>query len=390
MSYTQPHCAIYGYNFSDIVRADSVSPSGGSLQIEELSNPDRKYADVRAKGRQPKRYSISARSIDRDEIETFLSEAESAPIDSEFYPFDAERHGLKAAAHCSLKQIADAYGKVLYEGEAVITCRDPWLYGPEQGIAMVWNGPANVTSELLTNAGQERAYLSYLQASGDLSLPYVEDLSCRITLGSDTTTHDRQIQLCEKMLRGDILELSGEEVTHSWEADLSKRLVQLSLDVHDLVSGCSLSDGVLTLSGDDIFMIPFYGPLPIQDGAQAACIEMDVTAFAGNGAVPIASFSPDIFDIYNPTIYYPDNINDPLHIGKNVWTFPDLAGSGFVAIGLMADTSISISSLKAIVKRKATPLPFSDSGESFKIRVESSAGDRLRFLQAFHNDRYYY
>lgn len=187
MSYIVPHCAIYGYVFSDIVRTEGVSPSGGALKVEELSNPARKYADIRPQGRQPKRYSIVAVSPDRDAIETFLDEVNTAPVDSEFYPFDAERHGLKAASHCALKQITDATGKVLYEGEAIIISRDPWLYGPEQGIAMFWNGPANATSETLTNSGQERAPLNFLQASGDLSLPYVEDLSCRITLGSDTS-----------------------------------------------------------------------------------------------------------------------------------------------------------------------------------------------------------
>lgn len=389
MSHIQPHCAVYGYVFSDIVRAEGISPFGGGVKVQEILSPARNYADVLAGGRSPKRYQISAISDDREKIELFLNEVNSAPIDSEFYPFDSERHGLIASVDCALKQIIEA-GRLVYQAEADIKCKDPWLHGPEQGISMVWDGPANVISGTLTNAGQERAYLSYLQASGDLSLPYVEDLSCRITLGSDTTAHDREIALCEKMLRGDILELSGEEVTHSWEADLSRRLVQLSLDVHGLTSGGSLVDGILTLSGDDIFMIPFYGPLLLIDGDQAASIEMDVTAFSGNGAVPIVSLSPDIFDIYNPTIYYPENLNDDIKIGKNVWTFPDLAGQGFVAIGLMADSSISISSLKATVKRKAANLPFSDPGESFKIRVESSAGDRLRFLQAFHNNRYYY
>lgn len=390
MSYIQPYCAIHGYNFSDIVQSDSILPSGGSLRVEELSSPERKYADVRAKGRQPKRYSIVAVSPDRDAIEIFLDEINGAPVDSEFYPFDAERHGLKASSYCSLKQLIDAAGNLLYEGEAVITCREPWLYGPEQGISMVWNGPASVVSETLTNAGQDRAPLNFLQASGDLSLPYVEDLSCRITLGSDTSAHDREIQLCEKMLRGDILTLdrSGEMV-HSWEIDFSKTLPQIALDIHGLISGGAISSGVLTLSGDDIFMIPFYGPQPMAEGEGSACIEMDVTAFSGEGAVPIVAFSPVIFDPYDPAAFYPENLNE-LVIGKNVWNFPDLAGCGFAAIGLMASGSISISSLKAIVKRKATGLPFSDPGESFKIRVESTAGDRLRFVQAFHNDRFYY
>jgi hypothetical protein len=173
-TYTTPYCAIHGYDFSSIVYSEGVDPSGGELGVEETQVAGRNYADVSSKGRAAKKYKIKARSTDRDEIETFLKEVNTAPEDAEFYPFstfypfDATRFGLIASAFASLKppKITGA-GKVFYEADAEIVCREAWLYGPDQGMAYAEDVALNAVSSLLTNEGHERAPISYLQASGD-------------------------------------------------------------------------------------------------------------------------------------------------------------------------------------------------------------------------------
>lgn len=390
---TEQYCSIHGYDFSSIIYAQGVDPSGGELGVEEITSPGRKYADIRSKGRQPKKYKITARSTDRDEIEAFLAEVNTAPEDSEFYPFDAERFGLIASAYAALKAPQPwGAGYNFYEAEAEITCREPWLYGPDKGLAFPETSEARslpAVTALLENEGQERAPITYLQASGDyVSGSYVEDLSCRITLGSDEDAHDREIQLCEKMLRDDIFELGWRgEIWHSWDADLTKSLSDVSIDVHSKTSGGSISSEVLTLDNGDYLMIPFYGPLPISGEPGAAYLELQVTALTGDGATVQMALETDLSDMASVD-------HDALVVGTNIIYIPDLAGQGHVAMGIQAAASgsVSLSGVKGTVKRYVAPsnIPWADPEENFKIRMESTAGTQLTFLQVVYNDRYYY
>lgn len=392
-TYITPYCAIHGYDFSDIVYANGIEPSGGELPVEEITSPSRNYADVRAKGRTPKKYRITARSTDRDEIEAFLQEVNTAPEDAEFWPCDEYRFGLIASAYASLKPLQTwGQGYNFYEAEAIITCREPWLYGPDKGLAFPTTSEARslpAVTALLENEGQERAPITYMQASGDyVSGSYVEDLSIRITLDSSTAEHDRELALCEKLLRDDILEVGWRgEVWHSWEADLSKSWADVAIDVRSKTSGGSISSEVLTLDNGDYIMIPFYGPLPVSGESGAAYLELDVSALTGDGATCQVALETDLSDMATVD-------HDALVVGTNLIYIPDLAGEGHVAIGIKAAASgsVSLTGIKGMVKRYVAPsaIPWADPGESFKVRVESTAGTQLSFVQVKYNDRYFY
>ncbi len=135
-----PYCKIGSLDIASIVFNGGISPSVGGVVIEEIQVPGRGYADVRNKGRKPKKYKIRARSLDREEIEAFLEAINTAPIDSEFYPFDAQRFGLIASSHAGLVSVEVVENGInYYVAEAEITCREPWLYGPDNGILSVAN-----------------------------------------------------------------------------------------------------------------------------------------------------------------------------------------------------------------------------------------------------------
>ena len=276
-TYVDDYCRIHGIDFSSIVNPDGIDPSGGGLGVEEVSVPDRNYASIYPKGRSPKKYRIGARSKDREAIEAFLQEVNTAPEDSEFYPFDAERFGLIASAFASLKgKTVWGSGKVFYQAEAEITCREAWLYGPDKGIAYATNVAVPAVSALLTNEGQERAPISYLQASGDyVSGSYVEDLSCRITIGISSAEHDREMILCEKMLRDDLFEVGwrAKDVLHSYETDFSKLWSVIGGDLHGKIYGGVQTGQTLLLKHGEYLMMPFYGPLPVSGESGAAEIE---------------------------------------------------------------------------------------------------------------------
>jgi hypothetical protein len=388
-----PYCQIHGYDFGSIVYGEGVEGSGGGAGVEEIPVPGRKYADIRSKGRAPKKYKIKARSTDREEIEAFLAEVNTAPEDSEFYPYDAERFGLIASAYAALtgRKIAGS-GKNFYEATAEIVCREAWLCGPDKGCAFDSDVALDYVSELLENEGQETAPINYLQASGDyLSGAYVEDLSLRIAPGTSSAEHDREIQLCEKMLRDDIFEMGWrkKEIVHSWDADLGKLLSELSLDVHGKTSGGSITSEVLTLDNSDYFMIPFYGPNQISGSPDAACLELQVSAVSdeGLGATCQVALETDLSDIVEVD-------HDELVVGQNIIPIPSLQGEGHVAIGIKAAASgsVSLTGLKGTVKRYIAPqkIPAAESGEEFKIRVEKTAGTYLKFLEVCYNDRYWY
>lgn len=388
-THTSKYCSIHGYDFGSIVYADGVGVSGGGSGVEEVSVPGRNYADVRDKGRNPKKYKIKARSTDRDEIEAFLREINTMPEEAEFCPFDAGRRGYIARAYAGIQGPGSwGAGKNFYEADAEITCREAWLYGADQGIDMAWATPTPAISDVITNDGHERAPISYLQASGDYIPRYVEGLKVRITPGDSDLEHDRELKICDKLLRGDRIELGWRgEVWHSWKSRIIS-VAGLGLDVHGLMRGGTVLNDILTLSNTDYLMIPFWGPLSMSGEPGSACIEVDVTDISGDGVSFQKATGPD--DIANMT----EIDHDEIVVGRNVIYIPGLEGETDVSFGLQAaiSGSISISSIKARVKRYVAPskIPWADPDEDFRIRVESSNNQRLRFLQACWNSRYWY
>ena len=388
MAEVSKYCAVWDYDISDVVFADGVTSSNGEAGVEEIAIPGRSYGDVRAKGRQPKRYRIRARSWDRAELEILARTLNTCPEDSEFYPYDAERFGIIASCHGGVKAVDLVRGgKNFYEVEGEIVCREAWLYGPDQGLDIQWDTVLPWTSAALTNLGHERSPIGYMQCSGARISTYTEDLSVRITPGTSSTEHDRELVLCDKMLRGDILEMGWRgEVYHTFYAQLQS-LPILSLDVHSKVSGGSITSGVLTLDNSDYLMIPFHGPLPISGEPKAAYLELTVDALTGDGATVWTATETDLSDIEEID-------HDDLVVGKNTIYIPDVAGEGHLAFGIKAAAagSVAISALKGMVKRYVAPskIPYADPDEAFKIRVECTAGQRLEFLHVCYNDRFWY
>jgi len=178
MSYISPHCSINGYDFTSIVYADGISSSGGDCGVEEIQIPDRDWVDIRKKGRKIKKYKIKARSQDRDQIETFLEVCNTAPEDSKFYPFDAQRFGLIASAQAALDPIRHwGPGYNFYDAMAEIICREPWLYGPDKGMDYNY-GFTLWASRDITNNGHTDAPVLHLAMSGDYFEGGVRDI-CR-------------------------------------------------------------------------------------------------------------------------------------------------------------------------------------------------------------------
>jgi len=388
MAEVSKYCAVWDYDISDVVFADGVTSSNGGAGVEEIVIPGRSYGDVRSKGRQPKRYRIKARSWDRAELEILARTLNTCPEDSEFYPYDAERFGIIASCHGGVKAVDLVRGgKNFYEVEGEIVCREAWLYGPDQGLDIQWDTVLPWTSAALTNLGHERSPIGYMQCSGARISTYTEDLSVRITPGTSSTEHDRELVLCDKMLRGDILEMGWRgEVYHTFDAQLQS-LPILSLDVHSKVSGGSITSGVLTLDNSDYLMIPFHGPLPISGEPKAAYLELTVDALTGDGATVWTATETDLSDIEEID-------HDDLVVGQNTIYIPDVAGEGHLAFGIKAAAagSVAVSALKGMVKRYVAPskIPYADPDEAFKIRVECTAGQRLEFLHVCYNDRYWY
>ena len=216
--------------------------------------------------------------------------------------------------------------------------------------------------------------------------PWPPAMSCAEP-GTSSAEHDRELVLCEKMLRGDILEMGWRgEVWHTFEADIQS-LPILSLDVHGKISGGSITSGVLTLDNSDYMMIPFYGPLPINGDPKAAYLELTVDALTGDGATVWMATETDLSDIEEID-------HDDLVVGQNTIYIPDAAGEEYLAFGIKAAASgsVDISAMKGMVKRYVAPskIPCADPDEEFKIRVECTAGDRLRFLHVCYNDRFWY
>jgi len=388
MAEVSKYCAVWDYDISDVVFSDGVTSSNGGAGVEEITVPGRSYGDVRVKGRQPKRYRIRARSWDRAELEILARTLNTCPEDSEFYPYDSERFGIIASCHGGVKAVDLVRGgKNFYEVEGEIVCREAWLYGPDQGLDIQWDTVLPWTSDALTNNGHERSPIGYMQCSGARISTYTEDLSVRITPGTSSAEHDRELILCEKMLRGDLLEMGWRgEVYHTFDADLQS-LPILTLDVHGKVSGGSITSGVLTLDNSDYLMIPFYGPLPIYGEPKAATIELTVDALTGDGATIWKASETDLSDAEEID-------HDDLVVGQNTIYIPDVAGEEHLAIGVKAAAagSVSISALKGMVKRYVAPskIPYADPDEAFKIRVECTAGQRLEFLHVCYNDRFWY
>lgn len=386
-----PYCQIGPYDISSNVYAEGVSPSGGGFGVEEIVAPHRNYADIRMKGRQPKRYKIRASGKTREDIETFLEICNTAEEDDEFYPFDNERFGLIASAHAgmeSTKRWGGLYN--FYTATAEITCREPWLYGPAQGMDFAYDVAVPAVSATLTNNGHEPAPIRYLQASGDyVSSSYVEDLSIRITPGSSTIEHDRELVLCEKLMRGDLFQLGWRgEVEHSYESQMTADLF------YDLIThmggSYTISGGTLSMVGGAetaYFWMPFHGPLSLAGDPGSAKLELWVSAVAGSPAV----FAITDFVNYTPVVIDTDDIV----VGYNDIYIPGYAGYGSLGFGVWCPTagdSITLSKFKGTVKRyvASSQIPAADPLEEFKIRVESTAGTQLSFLEVEYNDIYYY
>ncbi len=232
----------------------------------------------------------------------------------------------------------------------------------------------------VTNEGHIDAPVELAVSSSNF---WVSNLSLRIGM----VEMDRYILLLEGGLGHDLFELNARgQVTHSWEADLTQTLSELSERVHGKTSGGAISGGVLTLDNSDYFMIPFYGPLPLSGDPGAAWIEVVLSAIAGDEATVQIAKETDLSDMVAVE-------HDALVLGTNKIFIPELTGEDHVAIGIKAGASgsVSITGLSAAVKRYVAPstIPRIKKDETATIVVGYTAG-RLISAAATVNDRFWY
>jgi hypothetical protein len=388
-----PYCQIHGWDFSSIVYDTGIEPSAGAIGIEEISVPGQKYADLRSKGRGLKKYKIKARSTDRDEIEEFLYEVNSAPEDSIFYPFDAERHARIASAHAGLKppKLWGA-GKIFYEADAEIACRESWLNGPKQGINMGYSLDLPAVSESISNEGHERSPISYMQIGGFYDgSSYIAGLSVRITPDDSDDEEDRKLDLLDHMCVNDVFEIDYRgNVLHTWKTNFQRLWADISvMDLRNRYSGGTRIGNTLKLTNGDFLLIQFHGPLPISGDPQAVKLTLDIDEIGGTGG----TFQKSTSILFTDGEYIE---HDDLVVGENTIYVPGLEGEGLVMLGVQADSGTSnyliLNDIEAQVKRYVSPskIPYSDPGEDFVIRVESDYGTQSKFLEVDWHNRYWY
>jgi len=103
---------------------------------------------------------------------------------------------------------------------------------------------------------------------------------------STLSEEERQLLLCEKMMRHDLFTLNWRGVIeHSYSVDMAKSISEISKDIHNRVWGStSISGGVLTIPPSSGLSFPFYGPLPISGEPDAVQMELYVGWIGGNPA----------------------------------------------------------------------------------------------------------
>ena len=393
---TSPYFSISNYDFTSIVTySGSVSPSGGDLKVDEYNYPWRNYATAVNSGRKLRKYTVEVASLVRADIETFLNVVNNAQLDDEFCPGDSDRAAYVYMAHAEATKpdlVANPTTGIMcwwYKAKAEITVRGAWLYGPDQGQALVNSMPLWSYS-VFTNNGNIPAGIDYCMVSGGYDTDYIKSLALRTYLYPTALPDPRgDILVCTKMMRNDRLEFNRwGEVRHQYSTNFPMIYAELQKDLQgsgfmNYGTGGSIGLNALHLGNNGKIIMPFWGPLPI---SLPPYLEVWVTAITGTPIVQSGNAS-DLSDLagWSHTLQLGYNkIYAPLNTGMSDVFFGITTGAG---------DAITISSIKGVVNRYVAPssMYLPDPGATFAFVVAGySGGSLLNQLQYNYRDLFYF
>ena len=381
MAISTPYCEIDGLVCSDVVT--SIEPRPGLRSVGKTKLPGKRYGRLVDQGQDPKSYLVKARFWDEDDMDDWLEAVNDIQPGAEAFLFRNDR--------CVLVELAEAHkveGQValdpltgapmnFYRAEATLHCLDSYEYGVDKGIAYATSETLPQTTALLSNAGKIPAGLDYLHVSGDYDAgdSYTDDLTLYVLAADGATVLD-QIELCDMLMRGDHWRLDRwGRIEHYYQSDFAQDWADISIDLHGITSGGSISSGILTLDDGDYFYMPFYGsgyPLPATEDCY---IELWVSALANDVSV-VAAFETDRSDAFE--------IDYDLKVGYNRIYIPGCEGQDFVCIGVLATSgatnSISLSAFRGTVHRYI-PYPRLlkiDPGDAFYLKLDDASGSNKK------------
>lgn len=379
----EPYVSFHGLELADLVDEEGVGEDGGERQIDYFSGPGRDYAEVREQGMGRTTYSFDAYSDVRADIEALVAEVLTAPIDAEICPREADRCNYVVAASASRPKIATHYVDGVkinqYHCQVSVVCRNGQLLGDEQGIDLV-SDPALPQISSLTNDGYYPAPLDYLYVSGkyDVTLGLTRDL--RLQMG------DYDIALCTCLMGRDKFKLDRYgAILHSKETSFGENYATLQAEMQgevfcDYGTNGSMEYEEFILGNDGALMFPFCGPLPIREPPY---LEVVISRIVGNPTI-YKSITSDLSDV--------DAIEYTLKLGTNKIYLPACEGEGFMAFGIMTDSSSSctIDRIYAEVTRYIAPesVPIAEVGEAFTVTLSDSESSNhmLSALQLVYRD----
>jgi hypothetical protein len=344
-------------------------------------------------GRKLRKYAVEVASLARSDIETFLNVVNNAQLDDEFCPGDSDRAAYVYMAHAEATKpdlVANPATGIMcwwYKAKAEITVRGAWLYGPDQGQALVSNKTIPCNSAF-TNNGNIPAGPDYVLASGGYDTDYMKNIGIYAYLTNNNELQS-YILLCTKMMRNDRLEFNRwGEVRHSYSTNFPMIYAELQKDLQgsgfmNYGTGGSIGLNALHLGNNGKIIMPFWGPLPV---SLPPYLEVWVTAITGNPIVQSGNAS-DLSDLagWSHTLQLGYNkIYTTLNTGMTDVFFGITTGAG---------DAITISSIKGVVNRYVAPssMYLPDPGATFTFVVNCyGGGTLLNQLQYNYRDLFYF
>ena len=377
MTNSEIYTEIFGLICTDVVQASGMNePKGGDLKVEEIARPMYDYGDVYHGGRNPRTWTVDFRFLSEEDLDTFMDLVNNAPEDAEFYPRRADRCVYLKFAHAEILKPEEAWingvWTTFYKARATIKAREAWVYGPDQ-----WLFPyqQNVSlpqiSTTFTNNGHRASGLDYLGVMGGGYSDYIQNLKFRLTPPGSSVETDKQISICSKMMRNDLLEVDGwGNVRHIYGNTFGCTYARLQGDVwgSTYCSGGSINSNLLTIGNSGKLIFPMMGPLPLRGNP---VIEPYVTAITGSPAIKWGQLS-NLSDLATVT--------SSLKVGRNIIHLPDCRGLTDIYFGIVCGSSdsITLSSIYAETYRylAESQVPKEDPGDSFVARLEGTGTAR--------------
>jgi hypothetical protein len=375
MTESTKYAQIFGLNLSSVITREASSSDGGDISLSENSLPGWTKCSLQESGRNATTYTGECKSKDADDIRDVISEFNNAEADCEFYPFDSDRCIYAAHSQARYSEITGVVdGTNLIHAQFKVTAREPFCYGPRQGITFQIDAELPSRSDDITNAGNEDNTINYVCMSGAYNGLYTKNVKM--------TVNNSEIVLIGQMMAHDLFELGRQgEIIHSYRLNFDRTYETMQSDLHgeDFCYGGSIDDDVLIVE-DGAVMFPFYGPLPVADTPPP---KMEFFLISGDPHLWRACAS-DLSDAEQcETIIRP---------GWNTIEVPDCDGRSFVSFGLQG--TFEISSLYAEVHRYVadSELPKIAVGDVFTISISDGdfSNHALNSLIADYRDKFWW